>query len=125
MPRPYEVVYIFDAGLEDAAITEKLTRFNAMLGENGTPPADLVVDTWGRRELAYTIGPRQTGYYIVTRFTAEPHVLPEFERALRLDDGVVRYLVTLHEHELGAPPVSDDDLVGVTRRRDDDDDDEE
>jgi small subunit ribosomal protein S6 len=125
MPRPYEVVYIFDSTLEDTAIAEKLTRAHALLGSDGTPPPDLVVDTWGRRQLAYTIGPRETGYYVVARFSAEPDVLPEFERALKLDDGVVRYLVAVHEHELGAPVQMDDDLVGVTRRRDDDEDEEE
>ncbi len=124
MPRPYEVVYIFDSTLEDAAIADKLTRYHAMLGAGGTAPADLKVDLWGRRQLAYTIGPRDTGYYVVARFSVEPDVLPEFERALKLDDGVVRYLIALHEHEVGAPPMSEEDLV-ATRRRDDDDDDEE
>jgi hypothetical protein len=33
-------------------------------------------------------------------------VLPEFERALKLDEGVLRYLISLHEHELGAPPMT-------------------
>lgn len=123
MPRAYEIVYIFDSTLEDAAITDKLTRYHAMLGADGAPPADLVVDIWGRRQLAYTIGPRDSGYYVLARFTADPVVLPEYERALRLDDGVVRYLITLHEHELGAPQLADEDLVGA-RRRDDDDDEE-
>jgi small subunit ribosomal protein S6 len=103
MPRPYEVVYIFDSALEDAVIGEKLTHLHSMLGANGTAPVDLKVDLWGRRQLAYTIGPRESGYYVVARFGAEPVVLPEFERALKLDDGVVRYLISLHEHEVGAP----------------------
>jgi small subunit ribosomal protein S6 len=124
MPRPYEVVYIFDSALEDAAITDKLTRFHNLLGARGTPPADLKVDTWGRRQLAYTIGPRETGYYVVARFSAEPPTLPEFERALKLDDGVVRYLVSLHEHEVGAPPMSEEEMVAARRREDDEDDEE-
>lgn len=124
MPRPYEVVYIFDSSLEDGVIADKLTRLHNMLGANGAAPAGLQVDLWGRRQLAYTIGPRETGYYAVARFAAEPNVLPEFERALRLDDGVVRYLISLHEHEVGAPPMSEEDLVAA-RRRDEDDDDEE
>jgi len=124
MPRPYEVVYIFDSSLEDGVIADKLTRFHGLLGGHGAPPGDLQVDLWGRRQLAYTIGPRETGYYAVARFGTEPDTLPEFERALKLDDGVVRYLISLHEHEVGAPPMSEEDLA-ATRRRDDDDDDEE
>ncbi|HVE79146.1 MAG TPA: 30S ribosomal protein S6 [Gemmatimonadaceae bacterium] len=120
MPRQYEAVYIFDSALEDTAITDKLSRFHGLLGT----PADMQVNHWGRRQLAYPIGPRENGYYVVARFGAEPTTLPEYERALKLDDGVVRYLVTLHEHEVGAPPMSDDEAAAA-KRRDDDDDDEE
>lgn len=120
MSRPYEAVYIFDSTLEDAAITEKISRFHGLLGATEA----MTVDHWGRRQLAYPIGPRENGYYVVARFNAEPVVLPEYERALRLDDGVVRYLVTLHENDVGAPPMSEEELAAA-RRRDDDDDDEE
>ncbi|HEX8726054.1 MAG TPA: 30S ribosomal protein S6 [Gemmatimonadaceae bacterium] len=121
MTRPYEAVYVFDSTLEDAAITEKLTRFQELLGN----PADLAVDLWGRRQLAYHIGRKDTGYYVVARFSAEPSVLPEFERALKLDDGVLRYLISLHENETGAPPMSEEELAAAARRQNDDDDDED
>jgi small subunit ribosomal protein S6 len=117
--RRYEAVYIFDSSLEDAAINEKLTHHHALLHAE-----DLTADHWGRRQLAYKIGPRDHGYYVVARFQADPTNLPEFERALRLDDGVVRYLIALHEHELGAPEISEDELA-TARRRDDDDEDED
>jgi small subunit ribosomal protein S6 len=121
VPRHYEAVYIFDSTLEDTAITDKLNRFHGLLGlaDEGTK-----IDHWGRRQLAYQIGPRENGYYVIARFDAEPTALPEYERALKLDDGVVRYLVTLFEHEVGAPPMSEEELAAA-RRRDDDDDDEE
>jgi small subunit ribosomal protein S6 len=118
--REYEAVYIFDSTLEDTAINEKLTRIHGLLGST----EEMKVDHWGRRQLAYPIGRRENGYYIIARFHAEPVVLPEYERALRLDDGVVRYLVTLHEHEVGAPPMTEEEMVAA-RRRDDDDDDED
>jgi small subunit ribosomal protein S6 len=80
---------------------------------------------WGRRQLAYPIGRRETGYYVIARFGAEPTTLPEYERAIKLDDGVVRHLITLFEHELGAPAMSEEELAAASRRRDDDDEDEE
>ena len=119
MSRQYEAVYIFDSTLEDAAIQEKLARHHALLHAT----EEIKVDTWGRRQLAYKIGRRETGYYILARFMAESKYLPEFERSLKLDDGVIRYLITLYEHELGAPPVSEEELA--LRRRDDDDEDED
>jgi small subunit ribosomal protein S6 len=117
--RQYEAVYIFDSSLEDDAIQEKLARHHALL----QAADDIKIDIWGRRQLAYKIGRRDTGYYILARFGADPRTLPEFERALKLDDGVIRYLITLYEHELGAPPVSEEELA--LRRRDDDDEDED
>src|SRR5918995_1048764 len=78
MPRPYEAVYVFDSTLEDTAVTEKLDRFHQLLGTSG----EMKVDHWGRRQLAYPIGPRENGYYVVARFDAETAGIPEYERAL-------------------------------------------
>ena len=120
MSREYEAVYIFDAALEDTAINDKIAKHHGMLGTQ----QEITLDHWGRRQLAYKIGIRETGYYVVARFNADAKVLPEFERALKLDEGVVRYLITVHEHELGAPPMTEEQLA-ARRKSDDDDDDEE
>ena len=118
--RTYEAVYIFDSALEDQAINDKLTRYHGMLNAEG----DVSVEHWGRRQLAYAIKRRENGYYAIARFELpDVKVLPEFERALKLDDGVLRYLISLHERELGAPPMTEEQLAA--RRKDDDDDDED
>ncbi|MGI9141236.1 MAG: 30S ribosomal protein S6 [Gemmatimonadaceae bacterium] len=121
MPRAYEAVYIFDSTLEDAAINEKLERFHSLLNIEG----DINVDHWGRRQLAYSIGQKENGYYAIARFEADPTTLPEYERALKLDDGLVRHLISLHQHEVGAPAMSEEDMAAAALRRDDDDDDED
>ena len=121
MTRQYEAVYVFSSTLEDAAINDKLGRFHGLLGN----PGDLQVNHWGRRQLAYPIGAKENGYYVISRFAAEPTVLPEYERALRLDEGLIRYLITVHEHEVGAPAMSDEEIAAAAARRDDDDDDED
>ena len=121
MSRHYEAVYIFDSTLEDTAINDRLTRFHGLLGL-GQDQAK--VDHWGRRQLAYPIARRENGYYVIARFDAETAGLSEYERALRLDDGVVRYLLTLFEHEVGAPPMTEEELAAARRREDDDEDEE-
>ena len=121
MPRPYEAVYVFDSTLEDSAVTEKLDRFHQLLGASGA----MKVDHWGRRQLAYPIGPRENGYYVVARFEAESAGIPEYERALKLDESVVRYLLTIFEHEVGAPPMTEEELALSKKRGEDDDEDEE
>ncbi|MBY0492152.1 MAG: 30S ribosomal protein S6 [Gemmatimonadaceae bacterium] len=119
--RRYEAVYIFDSALEDQAIVDKLEKLQGLLSL--AEPA--TIEHWGRRQLAYKIGRHESGYYVISLFTCAPAVLPEFERALKLDDSVVRYMVTLYEHELGAPKLSDEELASRRRASDDDDDDEE
>ena len=121
MLRQYEAVYIFDPGLEDPAINERLDRFHSLIGK----PADLKVDHWGRRQLAYPIGRKEQGYYVVARYNADAKSLPEYERALRLDDGIIRYLLTLHERELGAPELSPEELAIANARREAEDDEDE
>jgi small subunit ribosomal protein S6 len=118
--RTYEAVYIFDSALEDAAINDKLARYHGMLNASG----DISVEHWGRRQLAYAIKRRESGYYAIAHFTLDDvKVLPEFERALKLDESVLRYLISLHERELGAPPMTEEELAA--RKKDDDDDDDE
>jgi small subunit ribosomal protein S6 len=80
-------------------------------------------NTLDARQLAYKIGPRETGYYVVAKFHAVPTTLPEYERAMKLDDGVVRYLITLFEHEVGAPPMTEEEMARAARQDDDDDED--
>ena len=121
MTRQYEAVYVFDSTLEDAAINDKLGRFHGLLGN----PADLQLNHWGRRQLAYPIGAKENGYYVVARFEAEPAGIPEYERALKLDGGVIRYLLTIHEHEVGAPPMTEEELALARKRAEEDDEDEE
>ena len=119
--RRYEAVYIIDSALEDAAIAEKLDKLQALL--HLTAPAE--IEHWGRRQLAYKIGRHESGYYAISRFETTTTVLPEFERALKLDEGIVRYMISLAEHELGAPKLSDEELASRRRAGDDDDDDED
>ncbi len=118
MSRAYEAVYIFDSALEDAAINEKLTKHHALLGATG----EIALNHWGRRQLAYKIGSKESGYYIVANFECDPTALPEFERSLKLDDSVVRWLISVDEHELGAPPMTEEQLAARARGDDDDDD---
>ena len=100
MTRQYEVVYIFDSALEETAINERLARFHALIQQPSVEPPQ--VSHWGKRTLAYPIKKHETGYYVVSKFDTVGTALPEFERAIKLDEGVLRFLVVVNE---GAQPV--------------------
>jgi len=116
--RLYEVVYIFDATLDAEAVDAKLEAFHGTLGANVT-----TVDHWGTRQLAYPIGKTNTAYYVVVHLEADPAALPEFERLLKLDEELLRYLVVLNEGQ----PSGGTSIVAERppRPRKEDDEDEE
>jgi len=97
--RRYEVVYIFDSALEEPAVNERLARFHALLGDD----AGVTVTHWGKRTLTYPIKRRDTGHYAVAQFQAAAETLPEFERALKLEEGLLRFLVVIAEDEQPTP----------------------
>jgi len=100
--RDYEVVYIFDSMVPEEAIEQKLERYHQLL--TGEAKGEITaIDRWGRRQLAYPINKRTAGYYVVAQFRAPAEALPEFERLLKLDEDLLRYLIVLSEGEPTAP----------------------
>lgn len=95
--RLYEVVYILDPALNETAVTTKLEKFHALATAQGGEVS--AVDHWGGRQLAYPIKKQKAGYYVVAQFTAAAEALPEYERLLKLDEEVMRYLLVLNEGE--------------------------
>ena len=112
--RLYEIVYIFDATLDEDSVNKKLEKFHPLVvGKSGEVVA---IDHWGTRQMAYPVKKQNTGFYVVAQVRAEADGLPEFERVLRLDAELLRYLIVLNEGEpttghslLGAAPPSHPD----------------
>ncbi|HEX2091596.1 MAG TPA: 30S ribosomal protein S6 [Longimicrobiaceae bacterium] len=102
--RDYEIVYIFHPSLEEARVNEKLDRYHGLIA--GTDSGEITaVDHWGRRQLAYPVQDQTSGYYVVTQFTTDGTRLPEFERILKLDEELLRYLIVVNEGDLTTTPV--------------------
>ena len=95
--RLYEIVYIFDASLDQDAINLRLEKYHG-LATTGSGAVN-AVDHWGIRQLAYAIRRKRTGYYVVAQFTADPTNLAEMERILKLDEDLMRFLIVLNEGE--------------------------
>lgn len=89
--RPYEVMIILDAGLEEDAIRGVLDRSVELLRSRGANPGR--VDRWGRRRFAYEVNHKSEGYYVRLEVSGEPPALADLDRALHLADEVVRHKV--------------------------------
>ncbi|HEV2360557.1 MAG TPA: 30S ribosomal protein S6 [Acidimicrobiales bacterium] len=89
--RPYEIVVIFDAGLDEAVIRETTDRVTQHVKSRGGNPG--AVERWGRRTFAYELKHRHEGYYVLIEVSAEPEVMSEVDRMLALSDDVLRHKV--------------------------------
>jgi small subunit ribosomal protein S6 len=89
--RPYEVMVIFDSGLEEDAVRAVLDRVTALVQAQGGRPGR--VDRWGKRRFAYELDHRWEGYYVVMEAVAEPDTMADVHRLLSLADEVIRHKV--------------------------------
>jgi len=105
MTRRYETVYIFDSALEEPAVTEKLNKFHALLTVAGKGTISNIAH-WGKRTFTHPVKKKDTGYYVVAQFEAAGDLLPEYERAVKLDEGVLRFLVVVSEGLPAKPEVA-------------------
>lgn len=82
------VVFTLTKGEE--FIKEMVEKFKTLVEENGTLES---VDEWGKRKLAYPINDEPEGYYVLLNYTSGSEFPAEFERIVKITDGVLRSLI--------------------------------
>jgi len=97
--RPYEVMIILDAGLEEEANRAVVDRVTELIRTRGGAVGR--VDRWGRRRFAYELRHRWEGYYVVIETTSDPATVAELDRILFLADEVIRHKVIRLPDEAG------------------------
>jgi small subunit ribosomal protein S6 len=98
--RPYEVMIIFDADLEEETIRSAVARYTELIESRGAARGP--VDFWGKRRFAYELKHRWEGYYVVFQAKAEPAAMDELHRSLSLADEVLRHkILRIPEHVYG------------------------
>jgi len=90
----YEVMFIVKPA-EDEAIEAVVAKFENLIASNGG--AIDKIDRWGKRRLAYEIKDLNEGIYFVVYFTAQPGVVTELERVMKITDEILRHMVVKQE----------------------------
>ena len=86
----YETVFILTPVLSDEQMKEAVNKFKGVLAKAG---AEIInEENWGLKKLAYSIDKKNTGFYVLIEFKAEPQVLKTLEVAYRRDEKVLRFL---------------------------------
>ena len=111
--RNYELVCILDPQVGEGQYEQLVEKYEALLEENGGQVVR--TDNWGLRRLAYTsasLKNRLQGYYVLYQFSAEPTAIEGLEQTLKLDEVVLRYLVTAVEGEfIHVPELAADNFL--------------
>ena len=100
--RPYEVMVIFDAELEEETIRSAVERSIQLIESKGAERGQ--IDWWGKRRFAYELKHRWEGYYVVFQAKAEPTAMDELNRTLSLADEVLRHKVLRIPEAVYGPP---------------------
>lgn len=132
--RDYELMLILSplrAGDEEVnAITGRIGQ--TLSGLNGEVVSSEHAAPWGRRKLAYPIrryaegeASRRSfteGFYVLIHFRLPTTQIGEFERQLKLNDAVIRHLITLVDQRGQQAPVSATSSFDTVADDDEDDD---
>ena len=88
--REYETTYILRPNTTNEGVAEVNTRIKGII--EGMGGKVIKVDNWGKRRLAYEVAKERKGIYLYWQYLAQPGVVEETERNLRMLDSVIRYL---------------------------------
>jgi small subunit ribosomal protein S6 len=107
--REYETIYILRPNTPNEGVAEVNTRIRGVI--EGMGGKVIKVDNWGKRRLAYEVGKERKGIYLYWQYLAQPGVVEEAERNLRMLDNVIRYLTTKVDEnvDVTARPTEIDD----------------
>jgi small subunit ribosomal protein S6 len=96
--RQYELVYLLPAEASEADLADLQSQVEGIVGRfSGTIEK---TENWGRRRLAYEIGPHKEAVYVLHLINGPGELIKELDRRLKVIDKVVRHLVVRVDEEM-------------------------
>ncbi len=95
--RNYEVMLAINPQLEDKELDSLLDKLKKLI--TNAKGEITKTNKWGKRKLAYEIKNLTEAIYVVLNFNADEKIIFEFERVVKLEERVIRYLLTLQHVE--------------------------
>lgn len=96
--REYETTFIVQPEITDEGCVELFARVDGVLERAGA--TRLLHDDQGKRRLAYEIRKFQKGRYVTTYYLSEGEAVGPLERALQIEESVLRFLTVLRSGEV-------------------------
>jgi small subunit ribosomal protein S6 len=110
-PRPYELMVLLTPELADEALAAEIDSVSNLISDAGAEVKGVKSTTpWGRRRLAYPIQKHVDATYVLYDLASQPEQISEFERELKLNERVIRYLL-VRQDEVEAEDEGDADAA--------------
>ena len=101
--RTYESIFIVHPEVIGDDQVALIDKYKTILSDQA---ADVLkVENWGTRTLAYMVKKQSKGCFVLVIFDAEPTVIAEYERRMRIDEKVIKFQTVILEGGYVAPPV--------------------
>ena len=97
MNRKYELVYVISPDATDAQVADLHAQVEAITQRLGGQIEK--TDNWGRRKLAYEIGPHKEGTYVLEVIDGSGDVMKEIDRRFKVTDLIIRHLAVRVDEE--------------------------
>ncbi len=107
----YETVFILTPVLSDQQMKDTVDKFRKLLTDNG---AEFVhEDHWGLKKLAYPIQNKNTGFYHLFEYKANPTVIKTLGIEFRRDEKIIRELtILMDKHHIAYAEKKRSGLMG-------------
>lgn len=92
----YELALVFSPDLSEENFNLEFENIKSMLEKLDATIEK--IDQWGKRKLAYEIKKFNEGYYNFIVFLADDSVPLELESKLRINENLIRFLITRHDN---------------------------
>ena len=90
MNNNYEMMYILRPDLSEEQVGSAIEKYQKFVGDRGAD--NIQIQNRGKRRLAYPIKKYLDGIYIQMNYQADGTQIAPLERAMRLEEEVIRYL---------------------------------
>ncbi|MCX4349503.1 MAG: 30S ribosomal protein S6 [Alphaproteobacteria bacterium] len=106
----YESVLIARQDLGASQVSNIVSDLSDVIKKEG---GEVVrVDNWGLKNLAYRIKKNRKGHYVVMNIAAPANAIAEFERIMRFNEDIIRYMtVKVEEFSEDSSASNDKDSV--------------
>ena len=106
----YESVLIARQDLGASQVNTLVENLSDVLKREGGEVVK--VDNWGLKNLAYRIKKNRKGHYVLLNIVAPSQAIFEYERLMRLNEDVIRYM-TIKVDEFNNEMATDEDIAAV------------